>query len=102
MYLKYIFNVRGSIMRTNTSYHESLPNLVSTEKLSSGGKHRAFHVVPFLLPVIAIAIIFSQLRPLRIETLGHMAGGLAVVLCALLGLGTFLWCVRWGVSHDGE
>lgn len=60
------------------------------------------HSLIFVLPIAPLAVIYFRLRDLPAETLGHLGFGLIVVAGALTGLGTFLWCVHWGVSRDGE
>jgi hypothetical protein len=107
IYLKYMFNVQISFMRTVAPAKNASPSNVSltphsSETVSLPRKYQAFRLVPWLMPVGAIAVIYYRLRPLRAETLSNIAGGFSVVVGALLGLGIFLWCIRWGVSHDGN
>lgn len=91
-------------METMTSTGNPSPSNVKTnlhsENRMSLGKH--LHSLVFILPIVALAVIYFQLRVLPAETLGHLGIGLIVVAGALAGLGTFLWCIHWGVSRDGK
>jgi hypothetical protein len=47
-----------------------------------------------------LAIVVYRLLELGPDIRFSMLQGLGAIACMLIGLGIFLWCVRWGVTQD--
>src|SRR5437016_10594820 len=107
MYLKCIFYMRASNMRTySTSYadnphlSELIPVRTPATESPPQKRNRSLQLIGWLMPGGAFVVIAHRLSNLGSDVLIPMLEGLGAIACMLIGLGIFLWCVRWGVTQD--
>ena len=105
MYLQYIFGMRGLGMRTvTTSYGKNLPLSRVTRSAAPRWRpetnRRLHHTLGLLMAAGAFVVMYRLLSHVSADIMGQMLLGLGGIACALAGLATLLWCVRWGLAWD--
>ena len=90
-------------MRTVTnSYAKNLHHSRVTSKLRLGWKYRVHQTLGFMMAACAIIVVSRLLSRVDSDTILQMLWGFGGFACALAGLATLLWCVRWGLAWDNE
>jgi hypothetical protein len=90
-------------MRTLTnSYAKNLHHSRVTSKLRLGWKYRVHQTLGFMMAACAIIVVSRLLSRVDSDTILQMLWGFGGFACALAGLATLLWCVRWGLAWDNE
>ena|ERR1041384_4886267 len=92
-------------MRTGTaSYGKKFPGVARVPRVaprwSPRIKRRLHQALGLLMPAAALVVIYRLLSQVSADVIGQMLWGLGGIASALAGLGTLLWCVRWGLAWD--
>ena len=102
-----MFCVRGLDMRTMTTSYGKNPHLSKLVRVqgpatgSSPQKRRRLHqALGLLMPAGAFVVIYRLLSHVSADVIDQMLWGLGGIACALGGLATLLWCIRWGLAWD--
>ena len=91
-------------MRTVTTSCKNLPGVARASRVapswSPGTKRRLHQTLGLLMAAGAFVVIYRLLSHVSAHVIGQMLWGLGGIACALAGLATLLWCVRWGLAWD--
>lgn len=103
MYLRYIFSVSLLFMERMAAYTSAGTGGAHPEtsiERKAGRKERLFSVMPWLIPVSALAVIVYRLRSLTPNVLREVLGGMAAVFFALGCLAVLLLGVKRGLMGN--